>query len=204
MASPGVALTPQSTTQQPSQIQHVTKPRSNEELRELKIEIMNLRKGDKKSDYLKGQKLDILQKERARGRTGTFMRDLKEMHIDYSKANRLIKFYRRAQVFFAKQKERDINMAEKWGVEIQDAQEFELALASEEADKQLAALNVLCASEREKITKARKKHEDKPSYFRIGFILADDQKVAFKKAWASLNEDQRTQAILLAVTDAAA
>jgi hypothetical protein len=78
MASPRVAPIKSS----PSEVHNLgKKPLPESALKELKIEIVNLVKEDKKSRYLLGRKLDILQKERARGRTGTFMKDLREMRI---------------------------------------------------------------------------------------------------------------------------
>jgi len=196
MATPRVALV------KPSQIHHITKPLPESFLKELKIEITTLIKQDKKSRYLLGQKLDILQKERSRGRTGTFMRDLREMRINYHKANRLIKFYRRAQSFIALKSLEDAKMAEKWGG-IEDVKDFELALQSKEADAQLAALNVLADVEREKVRQAQAKSNGQPAGYRVVISLSDGQKEKFKKAWSTLSDSVRTAVVYKAVLDAA-
>src|ERR1039457_514336 len=81
-----MGTSPRLASIKPSPIHHITKPLPESALKELKIEISFLIKQDKKSNYLKGQKLDLLQKERSRGRTGTFMRDLRDMRINYHKA----------------------------------------------------------------------------------------------------------------------
>lgn len=185
-----------------SPIHHITKPLPESVLKELKIEISFLIKQDKKSNYLKGQKLDLLQKERARGRTGTFMRDLREMHINYHKANRLIRFYRRVQSFIALKSLEDEKLAAKWGG-IEDAKDFELALQSKEADAQLAALNVLADAEREKVKQAQAKNNGQPAGYRIVISLSDGQKDKFKKAWSALSDGQRTSVVYKAVLNAA-
>lgn len=198
MATPKLALIK-------SDVHHLgRKPLPESVLKELKIEIVNLMKDDKRSRYLLGQKLDMLQKERSRGRTGTFMRDLSEMRINYHKANRLIKFYRRAQVYFAAMRERDKNMAEKWGdVKIEDANDFERALASKEADERLAAINVLADVEREKVRQAQATRAKQPATYKVSLAFSDVQKERFKKAWGSLEEAERSSIVFKAVTDAA-
>lgn len=179
------------------------KPLPETTLTDLKVEIMNLMKEDKRYRYELGRKLDILQKERSRGRTGTFMRDLKDMKINYHKANRLIKFYRRAQLFFAVRKAEgealDAKNA-KAGWIIEDAADFERALESQEADKKLAALNILADVERDKVKKAQRVQG--PKLFRVGLGLSDAQRAKFKKAWDALTEDRRTKIVYRAVLSA--
>jgi hypothetical protein len=183
------------------------KPLPESALKELKIEIINLMKDDKRARYLLGQKLDVLQKERARGRTGTFMSDLKEMRINYHKANRLIKFYRRAQLYFAAKRAEDKNMAEKWGkVKIEDANDFERALLSKEADERLAAVNVLGDVEREKVNQAKANRNGQAAGYKVMLPFADGERVRFKKAWVSLGESKRKSIaaiVFKAVIDAA-
>jgi hypothetical protein len=202
MASPRVALV------KPSQIHHITKPLPESVLKELKIEIVNLVKEDKKSRYEIGKKLDILQKERARGRTGTFMKDLREMRIDYSKANRLIKFYRKAQAFIAFKRAEGKALDAKWQNKdgsggIQDIADFERALLSEEADQRLAAINVLADMEREKVKQAQASRAKQSSNYKLSLAFSDTQKERFKKAWSSLEEDERTSIVFKAIIDAA-
>jgi hypothetical protein len=197
-----MGTSPRLASIKPSPIHPITKPLPESALKELKIEISFLIKQDKKSNYLKGQKLDLLQKERARGRTGTFMRDLREMHINYHKANRLIKFYRRVQAFIASKSLEDAKLAAKWGG-IEDAKDFELAMQSKEADAQLAALNVLADAEREKVKQAQAKSKDQPAGYRIVISLSDGQKDKFKKAWSALSDGQRTSVVYKAVLNAA-
>jgi hypothetical protein len=177
------------------------KPLPETALTDLKVEIMNLMKEDKRYRYLLGQKLDILQKERSRGRTGTFMRDLKEMKINYHKANRLIKFFRKAQAFIALRRASNAKMDERWGG-IEDVNDFERALESDAADKKLAALNVLADVERDKVKQAQARTKG-PKLFRVGLGLSDAQKAKFKKAWDALSERKRTAIVYRAVMDAA-
>jgi len=182
------------------EIHHLSKkPLPESALTDLKVEIMNLMKEDKRYRYLLGQKLDILQKERARGRTGTFMRDLKEMHIGYHKANRLINFFRRAHSFIVA---RPAKLDARWGG-IENVNDFERALESKEADKRLAALNVLADAERDKVKQAQAKSKGKPQLMRVGIALSDPQKAKFKKAWSKLTEKQRATIVYKAVLDAA-
>ena len=166
---------------------------------------MHLMKEDKRYRYKLGQKLDILQKERSRGRTGTFMRDLKEMHINYHKANRLIKFFRRAQAFIAARRAEGKAFDEKWVSKdgtggIQDLNDFERALDSKEADKRLAALNVLADAERDKVKQAQARSKGKPQLLRVGVALSDTQKAKFKKAWNALSEAKRTAIVYKAIS----
>ena len=161
---------------------------------------MNLMKEDKSYRYKLGQKLDILQKERSRGRTGTFMRDLKEMKINYHKANRLIKFFRKAQAFITLRRASNAKMDAKWGG-IDDVNDFERALESQDADKKLAALNVLADVERDKVKQAQARTKG-PKLFRVGLGLSEGQKAKFKKAWNALSEDKRTKIVYRAVMSA--
>ena len=196
-----MGTSPRLASIKPSPIHHITKPLPESALKELKIEITTLIKQDKKSRYLLGQKLDLLQKERSRGRTGTFMRDLRDMRINYHKANRLIKFYRRAQSFIALKSLEDAKLDAKWGG-IEDVKDFELALQSQEADAQLAALNVLADVEREKVKQAQAKNNGQPAGYRIVISLSDGQKDKFKKAWSTLSDKERTSVVYKAVLDA--
>jgi len=198
MASPRVAPTPPKIK---IEIHHLSKkPLPESALTDLKVEIMNLMKEDKRYRYLLGQKLDILQKERSRGRTGTFMRDLKEMKINYHKANRLIKFFRRAQAFIILRRTSNAKMDERWGG-IEDVNDFERALESEAADKKLAALNVLADVERDKVKQAQARTKG-PKLFRVGLGLSDAQRAKFKKAWDTLTEAKRTAIVYRAVMSA--
>ena len=204
MASPRLALSPIKITTHRDVHNLGKKPLPESTLKELKIEISYLLKQDKEFRYLLGQRLDILQKERARGRTGTFMADLREMRINYHKANRLIKFYRRAQSYFAMKREQEVNMAAKWGnVKIEDAEDFERALASKEADERLAAINVLAEVEREKVKQAQASRAKQPTSYKVGLVLSDTQKERFKKAWSSLKENERSSIVFKAIIDAA-
>ena len=196
-----MGTSPRVASIKPSPIHPITKPLPESALKELKIEISFLIKQDKKSNYLKGQKLDLLQKERSRGRTGTFMRDLRDMRINYHKANRLIKFYRRAQSFIALKSREDAKLDAKWGGS-EDVKDFELALQSQEADAQLAALNVLADVEREKVKQAQAKNNGQPAGYRIVISLSDGQKDKFKKAWSTLSDKERTSVVYKAVLDA--
>jgi hypothetical protein len=201
MASPRVALIKVTTHRDIHNLGK--KPLPESALKELKIEIVNLVKEDKKSRYLLGQKLDILQKERARGRTGTFMKDLREMRIGYPKANRAIKFYRKAQAFIAFKRAENAKLDAKWGG-IEDVNDFERALQSKEADERLAAINVLADMEREKVRQAQAARANgrAPSY-KVGLFLSDGQKERFQKAWKTLDDTERTAVIYKAILDAA-
>jgi hypothetical protein len=184
------------------------KPLPESALKELKIEIVNLIKEEKGSRYEQGKKLDLLQKERARGRTGTFMKDLREMHIDYSKANRLIKFYRRVVAFVAVRKAEGKTLDAKWKNRdgtggIEDLNDLELALDSKNADERLAGINVLAAVERLKVQQAQASRAKQPPSYKVTLAFSDTQKERFKKAWASLEEDERTSVVFKAITDAA-
>jgi len=198
MATPRIApvkITPE--------IHHLgKKPLPESVLTEIKAEIMHLMKEDRRYRYKVGQKLDILQKERSRGRTGTFMRDLKEMKINYHKANRLIKFFRKAQAFITLRKASNAKMDARWGG-IEDVNDFERALESEAADKKLAALNVLADVERDKVKQAQVRSKGKAQLFRVGIALSDTQKAKFKKAWGTLSEAKRATIVYKAITDAA-
>lgn len=178
------------------------KPLPESALKELKIEIVNLLKDDKRSRYLLGQKLDTLNKERARGRSGTFMSDLREMRINYHKALRLIKFFRKAQAFIALRRAETRKMDAKWGG-IEDVADFERALQSEEADERLAAINVLADLEREKVKAAQAARAKQPASYKLSLAFSDTQKERFKKAWGSLEEAERSSIVFKAVTDAA-
>lgn len=198
MASPRIAPTPPKIK---IEIHHLTKkPLPESALADLKVEIMNLMKEDKRFRYELGRRLDILQKERSRGRTGTFMHDLKEMRINYHKANRLIKFYRRAQAFITLRRAENAKLDARWGG-IEDVNDFERALESEKADEKLAALNVLADVERDKVKQAQARTKG-PKLFRVGLGLSDVQRAKFKKAWNALSEAKRTAIVYRAVMSA--
>jgi hypothetical protein len=183
---------------EPEVAYQITKPLSETALKELKIDISNLWRQGKKSRFLIGQKLALLHKERARGRTGTFMRDLQEMRIGYHTANRLIKFYRRAQFFQERKAVEDAHLAAKWGG-IEEARAFELALQSQEADDRLAALNVLADVEREKVRQAQVKSNNQPVRHRFGITLSEEQFDKFTKKWGAMTETFRSALVYEAV-----
>ncbi|HEY3974124.1 MAG TPA: hypothetical protein VGM18_14045 [Candidatus Sulfotelmatobacter sp.] len=170
----------------------------------LKAEIMNLMKDEKRARYLLGQKLELLQKERARGRNGTFLKDLRELHIADSKAYRLIKFYRRVQAYITVKRAEDTKLATKWAKDgIQDVNDFERGLLSDKADEHLASINVMGDMEREKVKQAQATRAAQPSRFKLTLPFSDAQKKQFKKAWESLEESTRVSIVFKAVMRAA-
>jgi hypothetical protein len=165
----------------------------------LKNEIISLWRDRRRNRYLLGEKLAELQTKTEHGK---FLQILKkEIHIPVHTAYRAMKFFRRVKLAVTEQILQNAKFRAKFAFE--DAEDFEKALESNQADERLKALDAIAAVEREKITRAAENKRAHSGGYRIVIAFSDVQKERFKKAWDSLTEPDRVSIVYKAVCDAA-
>jgi hypothetical protein len=184
--------------------------KEREDLRaRLKNDIFDLWKNHKADKYNIGRHLATLQGLHAKPGTGTFVEDIRELHIPIVTAYRRIKFYQRIEAMWADGHEptlvveRGLYHFGKDDPKFPVDTEYDLNEPSEDlraaADKKQAEIAEIIKAEAAKVAKLRVEQKDKVPRMNISLVLSKEHRERFREKWNSMDERTRSDRVYEAI-----